>query len=139
MSDFRNMVLSQIELLMNGQVLEALDTYFAEYGNMYSNGELFGEGIAECRSKQEPFFASAKNITGSITELVIDEKSEFCAFKNNTSFDNEEGERQHIDGLHVQMWAGGSIASEWYFTGDLMHEIMESGVLSNPAHILELI
>ncbi len=126
-------------MLNQGQVLEALDLFFADYGVMQANGKLFATGLAECRAKQEPFITSAVNIKGNISDLVIDEKSEFCVFRNQTSFDNPEGNRQQIDGIHIQMWALGKIASEWYFNGELMEEIIAAGVFTDPAHILELI
>lgn len=132
-------VYQQIEMLNKGQVLEALDLFFADYGVMYSNGELFATGLAESRAKQEPFITSAKNIQGDIADVAIDEKSEFCVFRNTTSFDDPDGNRQQINGLHVQMWAGGKIASEWYFNGGLMEEIIAAGIFSDPGHILELL
>lgn len=135
----REIVLRQVALLNNGQVLEALDLFFADYGVMHSNGKLFASGLAESRSKQEPFIKSAKNIKGDISDLVIDEKSEFCVFRNQTSFDDPEGNRQQIDGLHIQMWASGEIAIEWYFNGDLMEEVIAAGIFTDPAHILELV
>ena len=132
-------VYKQVDMLNKGQMLEALDLFFADYGVMYSNGELYATGLAECRAKQEPFITSASNIKGDIADVAIDEKSEFCVFRNTTSFDDADGVRQHINGLHVQMWAGGKIASEWYFNGPLMEEVISAGVFSDPAHILELI
>lgn len=139
MASFRELVLKQVEMLNEGKVLEALDTFFADYGNMYSNGKLFGKGLKECREKQEPFFSSASNVQGAIVDLVLDEKSEFCVFRNQTSFDDPEGNTHQINGVHVQMWASGEIASEWYFDGELMDEIIEAGIFSDPAHILELL
>lgn len=139
MSPFQADIQKQVQLLNAGQVLEALDLYFADYGVMHSNGDLFGTGLKECRAKQEPFIAAASNIKGEISDLVIDEKSEFCVFRNTTSFDDADGHRQHINGLHIQMWAGGKIATEWFFSGDLMDEIIAAGIFSDPAHILELV
>lgn len=139
MVSFRDLILKQIEMLNAGQVLEALDLFFADYGTMYSNGELFATGLVESQEKQRTFIENAKNIKGDISDLVIDDKSEFCVFRNQTSFDDPDGHRQHINGLHVQMWASGKIASEWYFDGELMDEILTAGIYSDPAHILELI
>lgn len=138
MASFQDIILKQVDMLQKGQVLKALDLFFADYGVMYSNGELFGTGMKECRAKQEPFFASASNIKGDISDLVIDEKSEFCVFRNQTSFVDGDGNTQQINGLHIQMWASGKIASEWYFEGELMEEIISAGIFSDPAHILEL-
>ncbi|MEX0298200.1 MAG: hypothetical protein AB3N28_03970 [Kordiimonas sp.] len=139
MSQLIEAIQKQIQMLNEGLVLEAFDLYFADYGVMHSNGELFGTGIAECRKKQEPFISTARNVKGEVSDLVIDEKSEFCVFRNTTRFDDSDGNRQKIDGLHVQMWAGGQIVIEWYFNGELMHEIISAGIFSDPAHILELL
>lgn len=139
MSELRERVAHQVALLKEGQMLEAFDLYFADFGVMHSNGELFGTGRDECRAKQMPFFESAKHIKGEISDLVLDEKSEFCVFRNQSSFEDEAGEKQQINGLHIQMWASGMIASEWFFSGKLMDEIIEAGIFSDPAHILELV
>ena len=131
-------ILQQIEMLQEGKVLEALDLYFADFGVMYSNSNEFGKGLVECRKKQEPFLASATNIKGVITDLIIDERDEFCAFRNSTSFTDGEGETHQINGLHIQMWTGEKIAVEWYFNGPQMDGVLAEGVLENPAHILEI-
>ena len=131
-------ILQQIEMLQEGKVLEALDLYFAEFGVMYSNSNEFATGLAECREKQEPFVTSATNIKGVITDLIIDERDEFCAFRNSTSFTNTDGETQQINGLHIQMWTGEKIAIEWYFNGAQMDGVLAEGILENPALILEI-
>jgi len=135
---FKELIDQQVSMLREGQVLEALDLYFSDYGVMYSNGEKFGEGIAECRKKQEPFLASAKNVKGFIKDLIVDEYNDFCAFRNCTSFEDSDGKTHQIDGVHIQMWAGGKIATEWYYNGNKMDMVIGQGVLSNPAHILEI-
>lgn len=126
-------------MLEEGRILEALDQFFADYGVMYANGAVFGEGLAECRKKQEPFIASAVKITGVINGLKIDTHSEFCVFRNQTTYEDAKGQAHQIDGLHVQMWAQGKIASEWFYSGEPMQGMIARGLLDDPAHILELI
>lgn len=139
MITFKDAVELQAAMLRAGQVLEALDLFFADYGAMYTNGAVFGEGLDACRDKQKPFVASAQNIKGEITDLFIDAESEFCVFRNTTSYDDEGGSSHRIEGLHVQMWADGKIATEWFYSGEPMRSMIAHGLLKNPAHILELI
>jgi len=139
MAALQALVKKQIEMLNKGQVLEAFDLYFAEYGVMHSNGKLFGTGRAECRRKQEIFLENFCHVRGEISDLVIDEKSEFCVFRNTLAFERTTEKHHEINGLHVQMWAGGEIVIEWYFSGDLMEEVIAAGIFSDPAHILELV
>lgn len=139
MATFEELVSYQIKMLQAGQVLEALEHFFAEYGVMYSNGAVFGEGLEACRLGQEKFISSARSISGKITDLFIDPHSEFCVFRNLTCFEDAEGISHQIDGLHVQMWAQGKIATEWYYSGDPMESMIARGLLKDPAHILELI
>lgn len=136
---FKDAVELQVAMLRAGQVLEALDMFFADYGVMYTNGAVFGEGLDACRDKQKPFVAAAQNIKGEITDLFIDTESEFCAFSNATSYDDEGGTHHRIDGLHIQMWADGKIATEWFYSGEPMRGMIARGLLKDPAHILELI
>jgi len=136
---FNDAVELQAAMLRAGQVLEALDMFFADYGVMYTNGAVFAEGLQACRDKQAPFVSSAKNINGEITDLFIDAESEFCAFRNNTTYDDEAGSHHRIEGLHVQMWADGKIASEWFYSGEPMRGMIARGLLKDPAHVLELI
>ena len=138
MASLKESVLQQVDLLQEGKVLEAFDLYFADFGVMYSNSNEFGTGFEECRKKQEPFIASASHIKGAITDLIIDEKDEFCAFRNSTSYTDASGETHQIDGVHIQMWTGEKIAVEWYFNGSQMDGVIAEGVLSNPAYILEI-
>jgi len=137
--DFKAAVELQVAMLRAGQVLEALDMFFADYGVMYTNGAVFGEGLDACRDKQIPFVASAQNVKGEITDLFIDAESEFCAFRNSTSYDDKSGSHHRIEGLHVQMWANGKIATEWFYSGEPMRGMISRGLLKDPAHILELV
>lgn len=135
---FEALVDAQIALLEAGQVLEALDHFFADYGVMYSNGAVFGEGQQACRQKQEPFIAGASSIKANISDLFVDKYAEFCVFRNQTSFEDKNGKTQQINGLHIQMWAQGKIAVEWYYSGEPMEGMIARGLLEDPAHILEL-
>lgn len=136
---FEETVVAQIRMLEEGQILEALDQFFADYGVMYANGAVFGEGLEQCRSKQQPFVAGASEIKGTITNLKIDPHSEFCVFRNKTTYEDAKRTMHQIDGLHVQMWAQGKIATEWFYSGEPMQGMISRGLLDDPAHILELI
>ncbi|MFC3052957.1 hypothetical protein [Kordiimonas pumila] len=128
-----------IALLEQGQILEAMDQFLADYGVMYANGAVFGEGLHDCMARQMPFMQSVTQLTCTISGLFVDTFSEFCVFKNFVSYSGAEGLPHTVDGLHIQMWAGGKIASEWYFSGDNMADIIAAGILADPAHILELL
>lgn len=135
--DFVESVQKQIILLREGLVREVLDHFFAEQGLMYSNGVLFGTGRKQCKQRQEPFLAAASNVCADIKEVSVDADKQLCAFRNRSKFDGPDGVERHIDGLHVQQWQDGLIGCEWYFNGEPMEELLEAGILSNPALIFE--
>lgn len=139
MAAFEELVWRQINMLEAGQMLEAIDHFFADYGVIYSNGHVFGEGLTDCRLKQEQFVADTTSVTTKIADLFIDPHSEFCVFRNRTGFEDAKGKHRQVDGLHVQMWAQGKIASEWRYSGEPMRGMIGRGLLKDPAHILELV
>jgi hypothetical protein len=134
-----SLVLDQVALFEAGQVSEARHQFLADYGIIYSNGAPVGEGPQACIEQMAGFLSSAQNLKGQIADLYIDAESEFCAFRCSMNFQDETGVNAQIDSLHVQMWAGDNIASEWIYTGEPMMQMITRGVLDDPAHILELI
>lgn len=129
---FAQAVHGQIELLRSGKPLDSIDQYFAEDGVMYANGELFAEGAAAARKKQEPFISSAREIVGKIVDVKLNETAEICVFRNRSSFKDADGKVHQIDGLCWQKWTDGKIAEEQYFQGDMMNEMISSGLLESP-------
>lgn len=129
---FADAVAAQLALLEQGQVLEALDRFFAKDGVMYSNSVLFGEGFLRCRQMQEPFLAAAKNIRAEITAVKLDEESQLCLFRNLTKFEGPDGVTRQIDGLHIQKWQDERMVCEWFYNGEPMQALLAKGVMKNP-------
>lgn len=137
LSSFAETVAAQIRMLEAGQVLHALDHYLADYGVIYVNGAVLGEGLEACRTAQAKLLNASQDNAYQITDLHIDVHSEFCVFRKKTS------QSAHIDAqgpetLHVQMWTQGKIAIEWCYSGEPMQGMVARGILKDPAHILEL-
>lgn len=133
--DLEQAVKHQVDLLNSGCVLEALDLYFAEFGRMYENDNLFGDNKTECRKKQEPYINSAKEIIGHITHLKIVTSSQVCVFRNQSTFFDQQGKKMQINGLHWQQWEVGKIIEERYYHAEKMNEIILSGILDNPERL----
>ncbi len=139
MTSFEEQVWLQIKMLEAGQLVEALDHFLADYGIMYSNGAIVGEGLPACRRKYEQFVSLNSSISGHITDLFIDPHSEFCVFRQTGRYTDKQGVNHSVEGLHVQMWAQGKIAAEWQYSGEPMEGMIKRGLLKDPAHILELV
>lgn len=130
---FAEAVTEQISLLEAGNILEALDRFFAKDAVMYSNSVLFAEGFLRCRQMQEPFLAAAANIRAEIANKYLDEEKQLCVFRNLTKFDGPDGVTRQIDGLHIQQWQDERMVCEWYYNGDPMQALLAKDVLKNPA------
>ncbi|WP_166417261.1 hypothetical protein [Cochlodiniinecator piscidefendens] len=133
---FAASVQHQISLLVSGNPLTAFDRYFAQNGVMFANGTIFASSAAEARAKQKPFFDSACEIHGCISDLAFDLRKQLCAFRNRTLFVSSDSVSHQIDGLCWQYWQDGKIAIERYYDGDFMREQIERGILTKPALLL---
>jgi hypothetical protein len=130
--NFEISVKNQIRLLNQGQVLEALDLYFDDTGVMFENDNLFAQGKAESRKKQEPYINSAKKISGKIEGLIIVPEQQICLFTNKSSFTDQKDQEIHINGLHWQQWQGSRIQEERYYHGLRMQELIAKGLTKTP-------
>ena len=127
--DFESAVRDQMALLMQGEPLEAFDTYFDDDGVMYDNDELFGTGKVECRAKQAVFIEKAQDIIGNVTHCSVDLEQNVCVFRNQNTFVTDEGEAGQTDGIHWQRWHNGKIVEERYYQGDMMAQRASEGML----------
>ncbi len=132
---FEQAVEHQIELLNSGEVLQALDIYFDNKGKMYENDNLFGSNRTECRTKQEPYINSAKDILGKITDVKILNHAQVCIFRNKSRFIDQQNKVIQIDGIHWQRWESGKIIEERYYHGEKVDEIIALGLLDNPDNL----
>jgi hypothetical protein len=116
---------AQIDMLNKGKPLEAIDEFFSENLIMYDNDNVFANGKAESRSKQEPYISSAKSINGKITDVLINESKKTLTFRNHSVFVNNKDQEIVIDGLCCQSWEGDYVIEERYYSGQLMLEKIE--------------
>ncbi|MEH6630448.1 MAG: hypothetical protein V7776_06475 [Halopseudomonas aestusnigri] len=135
---FEQAVNHQIELLNSGEVLQALDIYFDDKGKMYENDNLFGSNKIECRTKQEPYINSAKEIAGKITNVKVLNHVQVCIFRNKSRFIDQENKAIQIDGIHWQQWENGKIIEERYYHGDKINDIIALGLMDNPDNLKDI-
>lgn len=136
---FEEAVFTYIKLLEEGRQLDALAQFFADYGVIYANGVVVGEGREACIESLKPQLSTIKNLRATISNLKIDTQSEFCAFQSLSNYVDASGAPRENESLHVQMWAQGKIASEWHYMDEPMQGMISRGLLDDPAHILELL
>ncbi|WP_310621468.1 hypothetical protein [Flexibacterium corallicola] len=134
---FTGLVEGQIQLLNLGKPLEAFDRYFDVSGVMFANGELFADGAAMAREKQEPYIAAATSIRGQIIDLKMNSELQICVFRNRTSFTIADGTVHQIDGLCWQQWREGKIVEERYFDGTKMQSQIDAGILDKPEILVD--
>jgi len=137
-SSFESAVHGQIDLLNDGQPLEALDQYFALDGLMYSNDQLFATGKDQARQKQEHYILAAQSIKGRIEDLKTDAAHQVCIFRNCSSFVLGDGSEHQIDGLCWQQWSDGKVEIERYFDAEMMAEHLLNGLVQDPARLAAL-
>ncbi len=129
-------VMAQVALLRAGQPLEAFDAFFDPAVLMYSNDVLFASNAIEGRAKQAPYIAAATSIVGRITDVIVLEETNICAFRNRSTFTDAEGKAHQIDGLSWQRWNAWRVVEERYYDGEKMQQLLADGILTNAGRLL---
>ena len=124
--------LDQIDLLKNGNPLEALDRHGGAEILMFDNDQLFASGKEEARAKQEPFVNSARSIIGNIPEHSFMQDQGIGIFLNRSQFISAEGKKTQVNGIHWQKWRDGKIAEERFYRDDLAKVLISSGIMERP-------
>lgn len=113
-----------IHMLNDGQVLEALDTFYDKKTNVFENGYLFAASKEEALERQRPFLEPCRRIDGDFTELYRSHGRGILVLQNQSAFDHPEYGNGQIDGVHVYYWQKGHIAREEYASGEKAGEAL---------------
>ncbi|NVJ68767.1 MAG: hypothetical protein HWE08_00350 [Alphaproteobacteria bacterium] len=106
-----------IHMLNEGQVLEALDTFYDKKAHVFENGYLFAASKEEALERQRPFLEPCSKIDGDFTELYRSQGRGILVLQNQSSFDHPEYGNGKIDGVHVYYWQKGHVSREEYASG----------------------
>jgi len=107
----RNNVNQLVEMVQQGQILEAFDRFYAEGVSMLENTNPPTQGKGENRLREEQFLATVKEVHENRAAFsVVEENRAVIGWV--LEFTNTEGTRLRLDQVAVQEWAGGQIVSE---------------------------
>jgi hypothetical protein len=131
---FQKLFQAQVDFLKEGKPLAAFDAFYADGVTMFDNDVVFASDKKEGRSKQLPFFQSAKSIEGCIEDVAMradpsDDSSGMGVFRNRSRFETKDGKRVQIDGVVWQKWQNGAIVEERYYRDKLMADKIKQGIL----------
>lgn len=106
-----------VAMLNRGQVLEALEQFYAPDARVFENDYLFAEDRQEAVARQRPFIEPCLSIDGDIRLIYRDLGRGIAVLCNQTRFDHPDYGNGQIDGVHVLYWQSGQVVRENYFSG----------------------
>jgi|GEM_PF-1912935 len=113
-----------VEMLNSGQVLEALEQFYAPDARVFENDYLFAEDRLEAVARQRPFIEPCQSIEGDVRLVHLDLGRGISVLNNQTRFDHPDYGAGQIDGVHVLYWQNGSVVRENYFSGSKADEVL---------------
>ena len=122
--DLEPRIQRMLTMLNGGQVLEAIEIFYATDARVYENDFLFAESREEIVERQTAFVASCNRIEGDLKAIHMDLGRGISVFYNKSRYSHREFGEGTIDGVHVHYWHDGEIARENYFTGDKREEAL---------------
>ena len=112
-------VQSLIEHLKQGQLLEAMDAFYADNTAMQENSHPPVKGLAENIEREKQFLASVKDWKGlEVTAAAVDDAggdSGTAFIEYHFEFTNTDGADVRYEQVSVQRWEGGKIAHERFY------------------------
>ncbi len=105
------------DLIAQGQLLEAFDTYYAE-NIVMTEPRGTREGKAVCREYEIQFLNMVKEFHGmGVTSLTADEANKVTVVENWMEVTFQDGNRVKMEQVAVQRWEGDQIVHErFYYT-----------------------
>lgn len=105
-------VLDLISLVENGQMLEAMNRYYAENVAMQENVSPPTVGFAENYAREQAFYGSLKEFRFSLVSVVVE--GDRAAINWVVDYTTADGTQYRMDEIAIQTWRGGKIVQERY-------------------------
>jgi len=105
-------VLDLIRLVENGQMLEAMNRYYAENVAMQENVSPPTVGFAENYAREQAFYGSLKELRFSLVSVVVE--GDRAAINWVVDYTTADGTQYRMDEIALQTWRGGKIVQERY-------------------------
>ena len=101
------------QMILNGQILDAFDKYYAQDVVMADNFSGNREGFKACREFEESFVANLKEFRGAeVQHIEVDEESGLAFVKWHFDYVHEEWGHMDYVQVAVQRWKDGKIVHE---------------------------
>ena len=105
-------VLDLISLVENGQMLEAMNRYYAENVAMQESVSPPTVGFAENYAREQAFYGSLKELRFSLVSVVVE--GDRAAINWVVDYTTADGTQYRMDEIAIQTWRGGKIVQERY-------------------------
>ncbi|MGB3466391.1 MAG: nuclear transport factor 2 family protein [Cyclobacteriaceae bacterium] len=115
MSTIKENVEQLNNMILQGEILNAFDQYYAEEVTMQDNDNPVRQGKKECRKFEEEFVNNLSEFRGAkVKNVMISEDAGVAAVEWDFDYThNEWGERNYTQ-VSVQQWKDGKIVSEQF-------------------------
>ena len=112
-------VLDLISLVEKGQMLEAMNRYYAENVAMQENVSPPSVGFAENYAREEAFYGSLQALNFNLVSVVVE--GDRAVINWVFDYTTAEGTSYRMDEIAIQTWRDGKIVHERYIydTGSL--------------------
>ena len=105
-------VLDLIRLVENGQMLEAIKTYYGEDVVMQENVSPPTAGFAENYARESAFYGSLRSAKFTLASLVIE--GDRAVLNWVFDYTTGDGQQYHMDEIAIQTWRDGKVVHERY-------------------------
>jgi ketosteroid isomerase-like protein len=105
-------VLDLIGLVENGQMLEAMNRYYAENVAMQENVSPPTVGFAENYAREEAFYGSLAALKFNLVSVVVE--GDRAAINWVFDYTTAEGTQYRMDEIAIQTWRDGKVVHERY-------------------------
>ncbi|HTK54330.1 MAG TPA: nuclear transport factor 2 family protein [Gemmatimonadaceae bacterium] len=105
-------VLDLIGLVENGQMLEAMNRYYAEDVAMQENVSPPTVGFAENYAREEAFYGSLAALKFNLVSVVVE--GDRAAINWVFDYTTAEGTQYRMDEIAIQTWRDGKVVHERY-------------------------
>lgn len=108
----KTQVLDLINLVENGQMLEAMTRYYAENVAMQENISPPNVGLAENYAREAAFYGSLKALQFTLVSVVVE--GDRAAINWVFDYTTADGTQYRMDEIAIQTWRDGKIIHERY-------------------------
>ena len=105
-------VLDLISLVEKGQMLEAMNRYYAENVAMQENVSPPTVGFAENYAREEAFYGSLAALKFNLVSVVVE--GDRAAINWVFDYTTAEGTQYRMDEIAIQTWRDGKVVHERY-------------------------